>query len=202
VLTSTKTYRFLGILFDTKHFSITIPPDRRDNLLFMTFDMLSRKRCKVRLLASYIGSLISICPAVQYGMLHTKILEREKFLALLATGNNFEARIPLPPSIREDLLWWKRIFDDKLQRNHVRSGIFGLEIFSDAFLTGWGAVCNEVRTHGFWSPEEKHYHINYLELLAIFHALRCFASEMRGSEIFLKVDNSTALSYVNRMGSI
>jgi len=132
-------------------------------------------------------------------MLHTEILEREKFLVLLATDNDFEARIPLPPSIREDLLWWKEIFENKLQCNHVRSGTFDLEIFSDASLTGWGAVCNKVRTHGFWSLEEKHYHINYLELLAIFHALRCFASQMRGSEILLRVDNSTALSYVNRM---
>jgi len=39
-LTPTKTCRFLGFLFDTEHFAITIPPDRRDNLLLMTRDML------------------------------------------------------------------------------------------------------------------------------------------------------------------
>jgi len=70
----------------------------------MTLAMLGKNRCKVRELASYIDSLISVCPVVQYGVLHTKILEREKFLALMSSNNDFEAQIHLPPSIREDLL--------------------------------------------------------------------------------------------------
>jgi len=62
---------------------------------------------KIRLFASYIGSLISICPAVQYGILYTKILKREKFLALSAANKDFNSLMTLPPSIIEDLLWWK-----------------------------------------------------------------------------------------------
>jgi len=60
VLTPTKACRFLGFMFDTKHFAISIPPNRRSNLLHMTLDMLNRDHCKIRLLASYIGSLISM----------------------------------------------------------------------------------------------------------------------------------------------
>jgi len=135
-------------------------------------------------------------------MLHTKILERVKFLALTSAGGDFEAQMSLPSLIREDLHWWKNIFADKSQENPIRSGLFTLEIFSDASLTGWGAVCSRGRSHGFWSPEEKQFHINYLELLAVFHALRCFAAQLSNSSILLRVDNSTALSYINRMGSI
>ncbi|XP_039310369.1 uncharacterized protein LOC105203938 [Solenopsis invicta] len=164
--------------------------------------MLKRTHCRIRFLASFIGSLVAVCPAVQYGLLHTKRLEREKFLALEASSGDFEAEIFLPNFLKTDLLWWIEIFTDKLQRNYIRSGQFSMEIFTDASLTGWGAVCNGTRTHGFWSPSEKQYHINYLELLAVFHALRCFASHMEGSEILLRVDNSTAISYVNRMGSV
>jgi len=76
-LTPVKSCRFLGFIIDTDYFAISIPPDRRNNLLQMTLTMLGKTRCKVRELASYIGSLISVCPAVQYGILHTKILERE-----------------------------------------------------------------------------------------------------------------------------
>lgn len=158
----------------------------------LTLDILDMKSCEIRVLASYIGSLISVCPAVQYGILRTKILEREKFLALSATDENFEAKMFLPVSIR-DLCWWKNIFSNTSQRNFIRSGIFTLEIFTDASLTGWGAFCGKTRTHGFWSLEEKQNHINYLELLAIFHGLRCFASNSRDCNILLRVDNSTAL---------
>ncbi|KYM95321.1 hypothetical protein ALC62_14035, partial [Cyphomyrmex costatus] len=98
----------------------------------------------------------------------TKILKPVIFLALTTSGNNFEARMALPPSLDTDLLWWVEIFSNKSQRNYIRSGIFELEIFSDASLTGWGAVCGEARTHGFWSTKDKLHHINYLELLAIF----------------------------------
>lgn len=202
VLIPSRACQFLGFVFDTDSFSVSIPPDRRKKLLQKTLDMLSRDSCRIRHLASYIGSLISVCPAVQYGMLHTKILEREKFLALTSAKENFEARMSLPASLTEDLVWWRAIFADESQRNFIRSGLFALEIFSDASLTGWGAVCGIERTHGFWSPEEKIFHINYLELLAVFYALRCFASHLRDADILLRVDNSTALSYINRMGSI
>ena len=202
MLTPTKSVKFLGFIFDTKHFAVSIPDARRDKLLQMTLSFLDIKHCKIRLFASYIGSLVSVCPAVQYGLLHTKILEREKFLNLTAAGGNFDVQMSLPFSIRKDLLWWQTVFADKLQRNYIRSGRFDLEVFTDASLTGWGAVCGEARTHGFWSPEEKLYHINYLELLAVYHALRCFASLSKNCDILLRVDISTALSYINRMGSI
>ncbi|XP_026823727.1 uncharacterized protein LOC113561474 [Ooceraea biroi] len=108
----------------------------------------------------------------------------------------------LPPEIKEDLLWWKAIFSDTSQCNNIRSGQFATEIFTDASLTGWGAVCGGSRTHGFWSTGDKQNHINYLELLAVFHGLKCFASHLHGCDILVRVDNSTALSYINRMGSI
>lgn len=108
----------------------------------------------------------------------------------------------LPVSIQKDLIWWQNIFSDKSQRNFIRSGNFKLEIFSDASLTEWGAVCNGLRTHGFWSSVDKSYHINYLELLAVFYALRCFASHLKNCEILLRIDNSTAAAYINRKGSV
>ncbi|XP_011859075.1 PREDICTED: uncharacterized protein LOC105556591 [Vollenhovia emeryi] len=202
VLTPAKICRFLGFIFDTSSFSVSIPLDKRAKLLKSTLTILKKRSCKIRLLASYIGSLISVCPAVQYGILHTKVLEREKFLALSVADGDYEAEMTLPHAIREDLLWWREVFEDTAQRNVIRSGRFQLEIFTDASLTGWGAVCNGVRTHGFWAPEEKRHPINYLELLAVFHALRCFAPHSTNCDILLRVDNKSALSYVNRMGSI
>jgi len=197
-----KSCRFLGFIFNTEEFAISTPPDKRKKLLQMTLGVLNRNRCKIRFLASFIGSLISVCPAVLYGLLHIKILEREKFLALTSSDNNFEAQMPLSTLLKEDFLWWKAVFSERSQRNFNRSGLFALEIFSDASLTGWGAAYRGTRTHGFWSLEDKKSHINYLKLLAPLHVLRCFASHLKGSDILLRTDNTTAISYINRMGSI
>jgi len=40
-----------------------------------------------------------------------------------------------------------------------------------------------------------------LELLAAFFALRCFTSELSNKEILLRLDNTTAICYINRAGS-
>ena len=60
--------------------------------------------------------------------------------------------------------------------------------------------CNGVRTRGPWSPQEQTLHINCLELLAATLAVQTFAKEKSRITILLKMDNTTAVAYVNRMG--
>ena len=50
------------------------------------------------------------------------------------------------------------------------------QIFTDASKEGWGAHLNECTARGSWSlPESKlHIHVNYLELKAVFLALKEF----------------------------
>ena len=79
---------------------------------------------------------------------------------------------------------------------------YDLVIFSDASTTGWGAVCNKSIANGHWNSFEAKYHINFLELKAVFLALRHFAEDLRDKQILLRVDNITALAYINKMGGI
>lgn len=79
---------------------------------------------------------------------------------------------------------------------------FSLEIFSDASLVGWGAACQGMRARGSWTPAERELHINELELLATLFALKSFTKGLPNSNILLRIDNTTAISYINRMGGI
>lgn len=63
---------YLGFIFDSIYFSISIPREKRERLLKLTRSFLDKRACTIREFASFIGSLISICPAVQYRILHTK----------------------------------------------------------------------------------------------------------------------------------
>ena len=74
-----------------------------------------------------------------------------------------------------------------------------LVLESDASQKGWGARCMEISTGGLWSVTEAQHHINYLELLAAFLALKTFASNQKGL-IFLKMDNVSAVMYINQKG--
>jgi hypothetical protein len=50
-------------------------------------------------------------------------------------------------------------------------------VTSDASTVGWGCDCEDEQSGGLWSPTDKSFHINYLELLAAWFALKCFASK-------------------------
>lgn len=57
-------------------------------------------------LVQVLETLVSVCPAIKYGMLYTKNLERIKYLSLLSSNDNFESIITLPNSCQEDIVWW------------------------------------------------------------------------------------------------
>ena len=49
-----------------------------------------------------------------------------------------------------------------------------VSIETDTSKLGWGACFNGNKTGGLWSLLESENHINYLETLATFFALKCF----------------------------
>lgn len=56
------------------------------------------KKCKIREFASFIGTLES-CPTLRYGRDHMRSFERERFLALVRSRDNYEAIMPLKSSL-------------------------------------------------------------------------------------------------------
>lgn len=100
----------------------------------------------------------------------------------------------------KELKWWDSQIG--ITKNKIRSNSFDLEIFSDASKSGWGATCGKEKANGLWNKDERMMHINYLEIKAAFLALRCFASSLYNQQILLRIDNITALAYINKMGGI
>lgn len=192
--------KFLGFILNSVQFTIELTQDKRQKIVSLAKSFETKSRCRIRDLAQCIGVLISACPGVKYGWLYTKLLEREKFLALEKSKGNFEEFMLVSNNIKKELAWWIRNIPEI--KNPIRISSFKLEIFSDASLTGWGASCDKEKAHGWWDSTEKMEHINLLELKAVFNSLKCFAKDCRSCHILLRVDNTTAISYVNRMGGI
>lgn len=165
--------KFLGFLLNSSTMSIILPEDKRLATL-KSLEKYSRKRsCKIRNFASLIGSLNSICKAVPYGKIYLKDFEREKFLACVASNEDYDARMTICPSLLPDFRWWINKLLSPPVLKALQTQKFSLEIFSDASLTGWGASVGEVRTRGCWSYLEGKEHINFLELKAVHMAGIC-----------------------------
>ncbi len=63
-----------------------------------------------------------------------------------------------------------------------------------------GAVCQDIKTGGPWTASEGLLHINHLEMLAALKAFECFTTSSFSTSIGLRVDNTSAVSYINRLG--
>lgn len=199
-LIPTKITEFLGFKINSNSMTLSPTDLKREKVLLLVNKFLKLQVCTIREFAKMLGTLVSICMAISYGFVYTKNLERDKFRALERLGGDYDGEMTISEDARMDLKWWQ----NKISKGHchIKQYNFSLEIYSDASLSGWGSVCNGRFAKGSWSAEEKESHINYLELLAAFFALKCFASHLSKCEILLRIDNTTAISYINRMGSV
>lgn len=195
-----KTCKFLGFILNSQNMCITLPPEKQEKIVEKIKKVKSWSHCKIRDFASFIGILGACCHALRYGWVYLKDFEREKFRALKKSNDNFEKTMKLPHSIIYDLNWWEK--NIKNASNPINNFHFIAEIYSDASLSGWGAHCGKESVNGFWTTIEQQYHINYLELLSAFLALKSLAKDKRDCNILLRIDNTTAISYINRMGGI
>lgn len=194
-----KICKYLGFLYDTNNLTLSLPREKRDNIAQLVDKYSSLPRCTIREFARLIGVLVAACPAARYGWLYTKMLERCKYLAL-QKHDCYESKISLPASVLDDLTWWSNNIYTTFCP--MRTVSYKKEIFTDASRTGWGAFCDGKRANGSWKISESNYHINYLELLAVFLGLKSFLKEESNCAILLRVDNTTAISYINRQGGI
>lgn len=195
-----QTKKFLGFVYNCKELTMSLPLEKRNNIAQLVNKFSSLPRCTIRDFAKLIGVLIAACPASKYAYLYTKILERQKFLALQENNNNFDAKINLPDIILKDLNWWRDSISTTLCS--FKKVVYKYEIYTDAAMTGWGAVCYDAKINGKWKPTEKQFHINHLELLAAFLGLKSFVNNESDCAILLRIDNTTAISYINRMGGV
>ncbi|XP_031331157.1 uncharacterized protein LOC116161828 isoform X1 [Photinus pyralis] len=198
-LVPSQEIEYLGFVYNSIDMSISLPSTKISKTLKLLNRFSLLQRCSIRDLATVLGTLTSVCPAVKYGWLYTKLLEREKYLAL-GTSGNYNKEMDISSQVLKELQWWLSNLPCAI--NPIRLDVFSIEIFSDASLTGWGISCSSEKSRGFWSDSERHHHINYLELLAVSYGLKCFAANLSNCNILCRVDNSTALAYINKMGSI
>lgn len=192
--------KYLGFIIDSVEFSLNLTEKKKDLIVKFINEFQIGKAYKIRRFAELLGVLASACPAVVYGFIHCKQLERQKYLVLKFNGGDYEGKIWITESMLEDFNWWKK--NAIIGSNPIRTQNYSIEIFSDSSLSGWGCFCNDARAFGFWNRQERKNHINYLELLAAFFALKCFASELSQCEVLLRLDNNTAIAYVNKAGGV
>ena len=100
---------------------------------------------------------------------------------------------------RDKISWW--VENIPSASSAINHGSPEFSIKSDVSLDGWGATLNSSVTGGR-TQDESEFHINYLELLACFLALKAFFRDHTNIHVQIKSDSATAVSYISHMGGI
>ena len=125
---------FLGINYDSRNLTLSLPSDKEQKVCTVIEKFSNLKSCSIREWSSFFGLLNSICVLVPYSRLYTKEFEKEKYLNLLKSDNNFEVTMDLPRSLSPTFTWWKSNIVNAV--NPIRRNSFALEIFVDPSTSG------------------------------------------------------------------
>ena len=133
------------------------------------------------------------------GPIHYRSLDMNKTMALQGTRRNYDQPMTPSSSAQHDLNWW--VNNVETAYNVVSHGEPVLTMTTDASKTGWGCSLHEVLTGGQWTPEEASEHINFFEIKAVLLGLQSFVDKVSSQHVKVLIDNTTAVSCINQMGT-
>ena len=195
-----QVFNFVGYQFDLKKGRVRPTPERWQALQTKILDIMSSPVCPVWKLMSLIGLLTATEKQVHLGRLHMRPIQWH-LKNNWRVPETMEKTIPIPKSLHPHLEWW-------LEESSVITGQplhplkHALQIFTGASKEGWGAHLNEHIARGNWSLPESKVHINYLDLKAVFLALKEFQALCTNNIVLIATDNTTVVAYINKEGGL
>ena len=195
-----QVFDFVGYQFDLRSGRVRPTPDRWQSLQDKIQALLVLPACPVRQFMSLIGLLTATEKQVHLGRLHMRPIQWH-LKNSWRVPESLEKIIPLPRSLHPHLRWWLEE-DNVLQGQPLHPVRHALQIFTDASKEGWGAHLDEFTARGSWSVPETKLHINYLELKAVFLALKEFQDLCAGKIVLVATDNTTVVAYINKEGGM
>lgn len=200
----TQRITFFGYILDSVLFRVFLTPQKIEKIKRHASTLLQKHTVKIRDLASFIGLVINAFHAVLEAPMYYRSLERLKVKGLhQSTCSTYDSFIQLSQEAESDLSWWLKNVQSQ-NGKRIRPISISCYIQCDASLLGWGSyhTGSGLHTGGRWNSLESSLHINHLELLAIFFALKSWFHDKTDMHIAIQSDNSTAISYVNNMGGM
>ena len=164
---------FLGFILNSLRMVLSLP---KEKVFKGCRRMLNQTEVSSRSLAHLISRMTAGIPAIQIAPLHYRGLQRLRTKGLRGSHLNYDRKVRMSEDAVMDLTWWRTRVNAQIQRP-ILPPTASLNLETDASTLGWGAFCRESsqRTGGPWSRAEAVLHINWLELMAAFLAVRFFA---------------------------
>ena len=189
--------QFLGFILDSTRMKFFLPEEKLLGISQMCQSLLDQAKVSIWQRSQLLGRMAATSPAVLLAPLRYRQLQHFKIRSF-RRFESFDVLVTLDQGAIQDLQWWKDHLASRNERDITQSPP-DLVIETNASLTGWDAVCQGVKTGGLWSVQERQ-HIIVLELKAGMFAVQAFTKGQQNIHVHLKMDNTSALACISRMG--
>jgi len=149
---------------------------------------------------SLLGIMVSMIGLLPLANLHRRPLQRAFAARFRQSSQDWTTRIRLGQWFTEAVQQWT-VKDWLSKSMPILPPEPVVEIFVDASLQGWGAHTEHKTACGQWSPQQKLWHINRLELQAVLEALSVFLGSLPQGHLRVVSDNTTVVSLINHQGA-
>ena len=150
-------------------------------------------------LQSLVGSLSFACKVVRPGRIYLSRLIAHMAQCLRITNSRTRHQLRLPSEVKEDVRWWARWIEEwngcSLLYDLEWTAAAKLELYTDACLTGFGALFGTEWFAGRWTDEQlaaakrtDAHSMPFLEFFALVSAAATFGESLRGRRVLFWCD--------------
>ena len=192
----TQVMTWLGFTWNSVNGTVSAASHRVDKIKKSCNSLLSMDACPVRLLAAFVGMIISIAPVVG----NCSQITTKKSQILVAMTGNWDAHVPLTEDIKREILFWKDNIDILNCRSCSEKGppkIFHV-IEGDASSSGCGSILDKnFLAARLFSSSERETHSTFRELANLHFSLLAFLPKLKDSAVKFLVDSQSAARIVS-----
>jgi hypothetical protein len=188
------------LILNSRSLSLSLRPEKTAEIIDLCGRAFKRVSISLREIAKILGYLAWAIKAIPFAQSHYRDLQSQYIEGYKESGGSLNLTIILNKKSKQNLTWWVANVRESNGRPMSATDHPDLTIFSDASLSGWEAVLNEVSSRGPSTLNDKNRHINELELLAALNGLKSFTSQISNLSVRLMLDNFTAVHYINKSG--
>ena len=200
VFTPSQRTTFIGITLDSIALKAWMSQERIQSFLDCLSNFQLDRKIRYNTCMRMAGLMASAISLVPLGRLHMRPFQRW-LASLRIPATQGLRRVTVSASCMRVLQVWKsEIF---LSEGVPVGRILSRKVITtDASLAGWGATFEGRTARGRWDGNLKTAHINYLELMAVFLAVKHFEPFIGGYHVLIRTDNTTTMAYINKQGGL
>ncbi|KAI2661474.1 Transposon Ty3-G Gag-Pol polyprotein [Labeo rohita] len=198
VLSPSQRTTYLGVVWDSHDAGTSA---RIESILAAVRRVKEGRSLTVKQFQQLLGLMAAASNVIPFGLLYMRPLQWWlKTKGFSPRGNPLRMIKVTRRGLRSLDMWRKPWFLN--QGPVLGAPCRRVSLATDASLTGWGAVMSGRSARGLWSGRHLSWHINCLEMLAVFLALKYFLPDLRDRHVLVRTDSTAVVYYINHQGGL